>query len=101
MEKEVKKYIVSVELSGNVEIEVMASSPQEAVEMADHVAPYTGDHEIVAYSLGGKWIEKPLVATVINNELISDCLNVAEADGNKEWAIEGGEVVPCDDDSHN
>ena len=99
MEKELKKYVVSVEISGNAEIEVMASSPEEAVAMADGVSPYSGDHELDGYDFQGEWIEKPFVASVINDELNTDCCNwVAEADGNKEWAIENGEVMPCYDD---
>lgn len=100
MEKELKKYVVSVEISGNAEIEVMASSPEEAVAMADSVSPYSGDHELDGYSLRGDWIEKLFSASVINDELNTDCCTwVSEADGNNEWAIENGEVMPCDDDA--
>ena len=100
MKSDVKRYIVHVEISGTADIEEMASSPEQAVAMAEHVYPSAGCHELDGYSFDGEWVGEPFAAELMNDELFTDdCKWVAESDGNKEWAIEDGEVIPCDDEN--
>ena len=94
MKNELKTYIVNVRTTGIADIEVAASSPEEAVAKAQSVSPYPGNQEADGYFLKDERVQQPFVATVTTQMFKVDCTNsVEEVDGINKWAIHCGELM--------